>query len=363
MALDKLDITGDLKSFQFENGVDISHWHLLPLRERSKGLMVTACAHAVFFCKLLHSMRKEKDKKSCLESGMSRLLLGHHREWLKVGIIGGGHTGRQLALALKELSGIPAEDIHISTRRPETLKDLQELGMDCFYNNGRVAAWADVLFLCCLPSHLPSICSEICTNLPEYCIVYSLVSAVPIPRLKQLLSHNSIVRPKYQFQSEFHGFQWGTQGTIIAALQDKAAVQATCPWSPKGGITMNATWFGTVAYAALNCCKAWSLAHREALQLLNDVILRPLAQNQEQTPYPLFVRENFINKTFASTMAEDETFPWFDLTVVQSRETPLSRLLTSRAEVRDTLAQVYCAFFGASLEKRGEHCLVVSSGT
>lgn len=235
--------------------------------------------------------------------------------------------------------------------------------MDCFYNNRRVVAWADVIFLCCLPSHLPSICSELRTNLPESCIVYSLVSAVPIPRLKLLLSHNSILRPKYQFQSELQGFQWGTQGTTIAALQDKDAIQATCPWSPRGGITVNATWFESVAYAALNCCKAWSLAHRESLQVLNDVILRPLAKNQEQKAYPLFVRENFINKTFASSMAEDEAFPWFDLTVVQSKETPLSRLLASSPELRDILAQVYCAFFGASLEKRGEHCLVVSSGT
>lgn len=44
---------------------------------------------------------------------------------LKVGIIGGGHLGKQLARALLQLVPIPAENLRISTRRPEALGEEQ----------------------------------------------------------------------------------------------------------------------------------------------------------------------------------------------------------------------------------------------
>lgn len=40
---------------------------------------------------------------------------------LKVGIIGCGHLGKQLVNVLLRLVPIPAENLHISTRRPESL--------------------------------------------------------------------------------------------------------------------------------------------------------------------------------------------------------------------------------------------------
>lgn len=66
---------------------------------------------------------------------------------------------------------------------PLSLSDeLQKLGIQCFYHNSRLVAWADVIFLCCLSSQVPHICSEIQTSLGKACIVYSFVAAVPIPR-------------------------------------------------------------------------------------------------------------------------------------------------------------------------------------
>lgn len=59
---------------------------------------------------------------------------------------------------------------------------LQKLGLNCFYDNAQLAAWADVLFLCCLPSHTPSICSVVRPAIRKPCIVYSLITAVPLPR-------------------------------------------------------------------------------------------------------------------------------------------------------------------------------------
>lgn len=67
-------------------------------------------------------------------------------------------------------------------RSPLAAADLQEQGLACLYDNAQLAAWADVLFLCCLPSHLAAVCSTVRIAIRKPCVVYSLVTAVPLPR-------------------------------------------------------------------------------------------------------------------------------------------------------------------------------------
>ncbi|XP_053881283.1 NADP-dependent oxidoreductase domain-containing protein 1 isoform X3 [Malaclemys terrapin pileata] len=326
------DIMVNLKSFQSEHAVEESEQPLLCLRSRCKGLMVNACAHAVFFCKLLHAVRQKASGKVSLIS--SKESMGS--EGLKVGIIGGGHIGKQLARALLELSDISAQNIHISTRRPETLSEFQQLGVDCFYDNGQLVAWADIVFLCCLPSHLQHICSGIQAALREPCIVYSLVTAVPLPRLKQLLSYSAILRPQYHCTSRNLENMWGTNGTIIAALQDPIVIQATCPCSPKERIAVTGKWLEAVFYAALNSCMWRHLPHQHALKLLNDVCFPehcPICTEQK-TSCP-------------------RTFPWFDLTTVQMKESPFSQLLARSVLLQNHLTFLYCTSFGVLLAKSG----------
>ncbi|XP_067388709.1 NADP-dependent oxidoreductase domain-containing protein 1 [Emydura macquarii macquarii] len=346
------DITVNLKSFQSECVVGESEQPLLCLKSRSKGLMVNACAHAVFFCKLLQALRqKEESGKVSLIS--SKESMGG--EGLKVGIIGGGHAGKQLARALLELSGISVQNIHISTRRPETLSEFQQLGVECFYDNGRLVAWAEVVFLCCLPSHLLHVCSGIHAALREPCIVYSLVTAVPLPRLKQLLSYSAILRPRYQCTSRDLENEWRTNGTIRAVLQDPIVIQATCPCSPKERIAVTGKWLEAVFYAALNSCMRWRLPHQQALKLLNDVCFPehcPICAEQ-QTSCPRFVCENFVNQTFASSLTQEDTFPWFDLITVQLKESPFSQLLARSVLLQNHLTLLYCTSFGFLLAKSG----------
>lgn len=47
------------------------------------------------------------------------------KDELKVGIIGGGHLGKQLARVLLHLVPLPPERLWISTRRPEALGEEQ----------------------------------------------------------------------------------------------------------------------------------------------------------------------------------------------------------------------------------------------
>lgn len=69
------------------------------------------------------------------------------------------------------------------------LVEFHKLGVECVYNNKQLVGWADVAFLCCLPCHIPHICSEIQGSLKNSCIIYSLVTAIPLTRYCALLYH------------------------------------------------------------------------------------------------------------------------------------------------------------------------------
>ncbi|XP_025912978.1 NADP-dependent oxidoreductase domain-containing protein 1 [Apteryx rowi] len=383
------DIAEIFKSSQSEEEVE-GEQALMYLARRYKGLTVNACAHAIF-CRLLqalsHIQRSAQEVKTSRHQhhpllngwwgsvswkGRTACSLGVPLGWcqfpcfprpsktekclptslvdncsLKVGIIGGGHLGKQLAQALLTLSWAPCCSIRISTRRPESL-DLQEQGIGCFYDNAQLVAWADVVFLCCLPLHVLTVCSVVRPAIRKPCVVYSLVTAVPLRRLKQLLSYSAIMRPQYQCSGREPINEWGMKGTVTAALQDTAVVQATCPCSSQGKIRVNAKWLVAIFYAALNSSMWQSLPHQKALKLLNDLCFPehcPFCAEQK-TSCPLFVCESFVSKTFASSMNQEETFPWFDLTAAQLRESPFSQLLENSESVWSHLALLYQKSFG-----------------
>ncbi|OCT68190.1 NADP-dependent oxidoreductase domain-containing protein 1 [Xenopus laevis] len=335
------DLTAGLSSLQFEAGVEHKHESLLPLVERSHVLMLNACAHCVFFCRLLFSCRQK-------EGGTGNPFAAHRIPWssrcesLRVGIIGGGHLGKQIAKCLIDLGVIRAEDIRISTRRPETLLDLQELGVHCSYDNVGLATWAQVLFLCCLPSQLPSICKEIRDHLKKACIVYSLVSAVPLPRLKQLLCHSSIIRPEYKCETKDGAPDRRKRSTIMADLKDLSIVNSTNPGNIQKGVCVLNRFIETSMYAALNMCSLQGLSSKEALTFLNALI--PPTEPLDLTSSHL-TPEAFVSPKYLSSLSDENPFPWFDLCTVQSKETPFSEYLTRSLWLRTGLEKLYFAAF------------------
>ncbi|KAM6171897.1 NADP-dependent oxidoreductase domain-containing protein 1 [Erethizon dorsatum] len=347
-----MDIVEDLKSLQFEYEISEEDRSWLYLLGRSRGLLIEGCAHAVFFCKLLCNLRKSihENQNSRSPSVESVDLASTDYEKLKVGIIGGGNLGKQLTRALLQLVPIPAESLCISTRRPEDLTELQKLGIQCFYHNSYLVVWANVIFLCCLPSQLPHICLEIQNSLKKTCIVYSFVAATPLPRLKLLLNTTNILRPKYQCAKNFDNI-WGANKEIAAALQDPVILRATCPYSPAGGITLNIKWLEGVFYAVLNSCTASNIAHPQVLQLLNKVFLSVHYKDckTDQTSCPTFHLADFVNTVYMKNMYQKRPFPWFDLTDVQLKETPFSQRLSSSTVLQDHLTHLYCASFGLSV--------------
>ncbi|XP_027700684.1 NADP-dependent oxidoreductase domain-containing protein 1 [Vombatus ursinus] len=363
--METVDLMNNLKSLQFEQGVREEETPWLFLQSRSRGLMIQACAHAAFFCRLLWALRKMDGNTSVSmlpsEEEKENPYKKPSKRDLKVGIIGGGRLGKQLALVLLHRASIPAQSLHISTRRPETLSDLQKMGIQCFYHNCFLVEWANLVFLCCLPSQLPHICLEINTRIAKSCIVYSLVTAVPLPRLKQLLCHTTILRPQYQCAENYIDI-WGSNEDIKSALQDPEIVQATSPYSTNGGITLNIKWLAAVFYAALNICTLWDIPYQQGLEVLNDLCLsvHPQTCGENKTNCPRFIVTDFVNQAFANTLNPSNVFPWFDLITVQLKETPFSQHLGKSVTLQEHLTVLYSASFGISLsqetgeEKEGE---------
>ncbi|XP_070259606.1 NADP-dependent oxidoreductase domain-containing protein 1 [Myotis yumanensis] len=347
-----MDMLKDLTSMQFEYGIEEEDRCWLYLQGRYQGRMIEACAHATFFCKLLHNLRK-----SIHEWQTSRYRsVGSHatipKDELKVGIIGGGHLGKQLAHVLLHLVPIPPERLWISTRRPEALEELQNLGIRCFYHNAYLVGWANVIFLCCLPSQLANICAEINTSFKKDCIVYSFVAAIPIPRLRRLLDHTSILRPHYQCVEGFDNI-WQSNREITAALQDPEILQATCPYNPAGGIILNIKWLEGVFYAALNTCTAKDLPHTATLQLMNELFLSVHTDDcgEDKASCPKLQLQDFVSHVYAKALSQRRPLPWFDLAAVQLRETPFTRKLLTCTSLQDHIIHFYCNEFGLSFTK------------
>ncbi|XP_036286238.1 NADP-dependent oxidoreductase domain-containing protein 1 [Pipistrellus kuhlii] len=357
-----MDMLRDLKTLQFEYGIEEEDRCWLYLQGRYQGRLTEACAHATFLCKLLRDLRKliYEMQVSSYRSVGSRYTTP--KDELKVGIIGGGHLGKQLAQVLLHLVPIPPEKLWISTRRPEALEEFQKLGIRCFYNNASLVAWADVIFLCCLPSQLPNICSEINTSFRKDSIVYSLVSAIPIPRLKRLLNHTNILRPHYQCVEGFANI-WQSNREITAALQDPVILLATCPYNPAGGIIINIKWLEGVFYAALNTCTAKDMPHAQTLQIMNKLFLSAHTDNCEENgaSCPKLQLQDFISQDYAKDMPQRRPLPWFDLTAVQLRDTPFSAKLLTWTSLQDHIIQFYCSEFGFSLTKEQQSEVSTSS--
>ncbi|XP_031211396.1 NADP-dependent oxidoreductase domain-containing protein 1 isoform X2 [Mastomys coucha] len=273
-------------------------------------------------------------------------------EEVAVGIIGCGHLGKQLANVLLKVVPIPAENLQISTRRPESLVEFRKLGVRCVYDNAAVASWAKVLFLCCLPAQLPNICLEIQSKLDKSCIVYSLVSAIPLPRLKNLLNHTNILRPQYQFIEDFDNI-WGENEEVPSALQDTTIIRGTCPYSTLGGVILNVKWLEGLCYALINVCTSRSVFHTQALKLLNKLLLPVHLESCKADPAscPKFQLTDFMNKSYVRNLYQKRPFPWFDLITVQLKETPFSQHISATRSLQDHISLLYCESFGLTISE------------
>ncbi|XP_034431935.1 NADP-dependent oxidoreductase domain-containing protein 1 isoform X1 [Hippoglossus hippoglossus] len=328
-----VDITAGLNSLTFDPGFTEEEKTVIHLRARAAGLTFSGCAHALYLCKLVRSLR-------CVLRGH-----GSHRASavtpaagdgdLCVGILGAGHLGKQLLLSLLEMTDIKPSHIKVSTRRPESAVEFVPTGVECFFDNRRLAAWADVLFLCCLPSHLPRVCGDLRSHLSKHCLVYSFISAVPVTRLAELLGHDFILKPQYEFVGGDAADVWLSCSSLTTALKDPSLIEASCPLTMSGGITLSESWVCAVLCSLLNICTSAGLRSSDALSRINRLF------EGTWTNVVQLTTSSFIGSSRASSLHEDEPFPWISLTDAQTKETPLLRFLLSNECVQQCICAAY----------------------
>ncbi|XP_026211999.1 NADP-dependent oxidoreductase domain-containing protein 1 [Anabas testudineus] len=325
-----MDVVSNLSSFSFGSGLNEDEKKLIYLRARSAGLTFCGCAHAVYLCHHVHSLRcvikrRTADSHPLATAGDSDLC---------VGILGMGHMGKQLLLSILEMTPIQPSQIKVSTRRPESV-ELVETGVECFFDNRRLAAWADVLFLCCLPSHLPKVCADLRSRLSKHCLVYSFISAVAVTRLTELLGHDFIVKPQYSFVACDTADVWLSCSHWTTALRDPLMIKASCPVTLSGGISLGLNWVCAVLYSLLNICTSASVGSSDALSLINSLF-------KEKWTHSLNLNAlHFISSPCASSLHTEEPFPWISLTDAQTKETPLLRFLSSNKSTQQCISAAY----------------------
>ncbi|KAM7109339.1 LOW QUALITY PROTEIN: NADP-dependent oxidoreductase domain-containing protein 1 [Ciconia maguari] len=334
------DITEPFKSSQTDEAVEREEasMHLT----RCKGLAVNVCAHAIFFCKLLHDLRQ-----SGTEKGLPTSLGDSHG--LKIGIISGGHLGKQLA-ALLALSWAPCPSIRVSTRRPESLGECSPAWAwkwDCTYERRWAAAkvplchfgqaasgpslgavvcvspacsraqvtaltvpggagqspvlvlWARVPFSLLIAADLQKqglTCLYDSAQLVAWADV-ALLCCLPL----HMLSICSIIWPAIQKPCVVYrlvttilllGLKQVLCYSAIVRPQcqrsgqepvdgwgRRGQSQARCPCSSRGKIRVNVEWLVAIFCAALNSRTWQSLPHQKALKLLSDLCFHRITES------------------------------------------------------------------------------------
>ncbi|XP_029982423.1 NADP-dependent oxidoreductase domain-containing protein 1 [Sphaeramia orbicularis] len=254
-----------------------------------------------------------------------------------------GHMGKQVLLSILKKTSIKPSQIKISTRRPEYAA--VPAGVECFFDNGRVAAWADVVFLCCLPSHLPKVCADLRSHLSKHSLVYSFTSAVPVSRLAQLLGHSFIVRPQSDFAAWDSTDVWLSCMHVTTALNNPSLIRASCPLTSDGSISSGLNLVCAVLYSLLNICTSAGLGSGDTISLLNCLFKEKWSQTVDLNA------KSFISSSYASRLLTDEPFPWISLCDAQTKETPLLRFLSSSKSTQQCISAAYKTLLEAQTQQ------------
>ena len=109
--------------------------------------------------------------------------------------------------------------------------DLTVRGVSCVFDNASIARSVSLLLLCCLPSQLPDIATDIRPALPPHTIIVSLVSATPVAKLCQLLGTTNVLRPDATAMMPPAEWNWDITVDIEKSLGTGTTLEKTCPLS------------------------------------------------------------------------------------------------------------------------------------
>lgn len=336
------DITHDLKSLGFESGLSAEELKYLPLRARSHAFTVCICANIAYLVAKLNEIREILSE---IRHPVNRKTLKFvkrlsYRDAIKVGIIGCGRLGTQIVTTLTTFSDVRPDEIMISTRRPHELVSFRESGIECFFDNNKIVQNCHIVFLACLPCQIQTVAEEICDNIPRDCIIYSVVTAVSLPRLKQLFRHNNIVKTDFTWPTQPDDPIWPVGCEVSDTLKQAEFAELTCPVSDRAkadAIVWPSQKLSEIAlYSALNMCPMLNITADEAIDLMNVAFIGP---NRKELDWSKFLDEA------SNEFVKEGNLPVFDLFHVGTNDTPLTEVLTNDLEIRKSLTKRFCLVF------------------
>ncbi|XP_028399814.1 NADP-dependent oxidoreductase domain-containing protein 1-like [Dendronephthya gigantea] len=341
------DVTKNLPSLQFDSALpDDERRALIQLRTKSLVSISTACAQSIYFVSILNKVNEVILKKtrslnnnSCITSVFSGL---------KIGIIGCGRLGRELASVLLNLGVVKASHLYISTRCPENLEEFQDKGTFCCFDNSLVGRTVDILFLCCLPSQFTTVSKDLRSNLNG--VVFSFVSGLPLARISQLLDYQNIISPTLTFKSNIAEIfedsnPWKFGIDIMEILADQNCIIHTSPsyTGEDALLEMDVNLLENIIFAVLNECTRHGIGCQEAVRLCNSILF---ALTPEHPSY--FVLNDILrvkdSKENTGTKDMTDFLPIFDLVKMKSEETsvlPLGKRIVEDESLRTAFADVY----------------------
>ncbi|TMS21182.1 NADP-dependent oxidoreductase domain-containing protein 1 [Larimichthys crocea] len=111
------------------------------------------------------------------------------------------------------------------------------------------------------------------------------------------------------------------------------------------GISLGLNWVCAVLYSLLNICTCAGLGSSDALSLINGLF-------KEKYPHTVELNaQSFISSSYTSSLLTEEPFPWISLTVVQTKETPLLRFLSSNKYLQQCISAAYKSLLEETPEK------------
>lgn len=332
---DTADITLNLPSLQFESALNEEEKQLQYLRKQAHALAVTSCAQATFLVYTLNEARQQRRNLKNPQKRSTRILQElTPRDPLKIGILGCGRVGSQLADCFLTYGNINPKDIKISTRRPETLEYLLNKGVDCFHDNIKLVTTCHIVFLCVLPSQVPVIADEVKAEIPSTLFLYSFASSVTAKKLKQLFGTSSVVHPEYTWDKSMD-FHWDYAINMSTALSKPHIVSATFPLrKEKGVITTNPKLAELMIFVFVNMCTHLRLTKFEALDLLHALIFGGTEEGRLEV-------NDFVRKS----ADKDQLFPPFDLSKVMESNTAVLKRLSQYPALTAAFATTYSQVF------------------
>lgn len=154
---------------------------------------------------------------------------------LKIGIIGCGRIGYQLARSFLEFSEVYPNEMEISTRQPDSLGFFANQNIKCYFDNAQVARFAEILFLCVLPTQLGMVIDEIKNHLNQHCTVYSVIRTETEVNLKNLLYWTpktiAIIKPTYAINDKTLKSKWDYMIDTIENMKSLELIESLNPFA------------------------------------------------------------------------------------------------------------------------------------